>query len=304
MMTASTLANRTGLAPTRATRTSRTSPTPSRTPDAVTVTFRRMRFCLDSLPKHWAMDSAGVSHFWNVLSCGFPAAELFFIRAARPFMAEVTDPKLLRELKAFAGQEGHHAHHHKAFNDALKKAGLEIEKYEGWFTTVLDTLWNGSSPKGRLALTAALEHLATVFATQYLEQTRVSRGVADDVDAMWTWHALEELEHKAVCFDLFQAVGGSYSLRVGAMGLAVPLVFTLVLAGQADLIRRDVGMPSVGELVSTWRYFASRRGIFPQAARAIASYFHPDFHPWQEDTSALTEANHPRYQSFSVARAK
>jgi len=141
-----------------------------------------------------------------------------------------------------------------------------------------------------------------VFATQYLEHTRVSEGVAADVDALWTWHSLEELEHKSVCFDLFQAIGGSYAERTFAMGVAVPLVFILVLTGQADLIRRDPGALSARELATTLRYFVSRTGVFPRAARAIARYFHPDFHPWQEDTKELTATNRPRYQGFALQR--
>ncbi len=43
--------------------------------------------------------------------------------------------------------------------------------------------------------------------------------------AFWRWHAAEELEHKAVAFDLFERLAGGYVLRV-ASALAA-LVFSM-----------------------------------------------------------------------------
>jgi len=42
------------------------------------------------------------------------------------------------------------------------------------------------------------------------------------------WHALEEIEHKGVAFDVYEAVGGGYLRRALAM-LWVTVLFALTL---------------------------------------------------------------------------
>ena len=37
------------------------------------------------------------------------------------------------------------------------------------------------------------------------------------VRALWVWHALEEVEHKSVAFDVYRAAGGGYIRRVALM---------------------------------------------------------------------------------------
>ena len=45
---------------------------------------------------------------------------------------------------------------------------------------------------------------------------------------LWMWHALEEIEHKGVAFDVYEAVGGGYLRRALAM-LWVTVLFALTL---------------------------------------------------------------------------
>nr|WP_317622487.1 MULTISPECIES: metal-dependent hydrolase [unclassified Ketobacter] len=45
----------------------------------------------------------------------------------------------------------------------------------------------------------------------------MSGALHGDPDALklWLWHALEENEHKAVAFDVYQQVSGNYLIRAG-----------------------------------------------------------------------------------------
>ncbi|SHY70081.1 metal-dependent hydrolase [Mycobacteroides abscessus subsp. abscessus] len=60
-----------------------------------------------------------------------------------------------------------------------------------------------------LAVTAAAEHFTAVLAERLLgdEDFRAIPGDAE-VWNLLKWHALEELEHKSVAFDVFRSVGG------------------------------------------------------------------------------------------------
>lgn len=183
----------------------------SRTPSTVRVTVRRMRLPFEraTTSTRWAMDNACISHFWNVLSCSFPHVERFIIDAARPFLHVVTDEKLRREIDAFIGQEGHHAHQHRRFNAVMREAGLDTERYERWFEGVLAAMNRVFGPTSKLALTAAFEHFASVFTAHYLRHAAPSRQAPPEIDAAARWHAVEEIEHKSVSFDLYRAVRGA-----------------------------------------------------------------------------------------------
>ena len=275
----------------------------SRTPHTVRVTVRRMRLPLEcaTTRTHWAMDNACISHFWNVLSCSFPHVERFFIDAARPFVHAVTDEKLRRELDAFIGQEGHHAQQHRRFNAVMREAGLDTERYERWFEGVLAAMDRVFGPTSKLALTAAFEHLASVFAAHYLRHTTPSRQAPQEIDALWRWHAVEEIEHKSVSYDLYHAVQGGYAHRVVMMLGVFPVLTLLVLAAHADLVRRDVGMPARGELVQALRYLFGAAGVLRTAVRAVMRYVEPRFHPWDVDDSALIERSREHYARYVIA---
>jgi hypothetical protein len=275
-------------------------PTWSRTPRTVRVVARRVRLPLEggAARAHWAMDSPCISHFWNVLSCSFPHVERFFIDAARPFVHAVGDEKLRREVAAFIGQEGHHAQQHRRFNAVLREAGLDTARYERWFAGVLTALNRVFGPTSRLALTAAFEHLASVFAAHYLRHTLPSRETPREIDALWRWHAAEEIEHKSVTFDLYRAVQGGYGQRVVAMFGVFPVLTLLVLAAHVDLVRRDVGLPERADAVQALGYLFGRSGIVRTAFLAAVRYAGPRFHPWDVDDSALIEQSREHYARY------
>lgn len=69
-----------------------------------------------------------------------------------------------------------------------------------------------------LAVTSALEHY-TATLTETLLGSEDARAMFDTGEArdLLLWHVLEEYEHKAVAFDVFQTVSGSHRIRVGVM---------------------------------------------------------------------------------------
>ncbi len=91
----------------------------------------------------------------------------------------------------------------------------------------------------QLATTIALEHFTAIVAHQLLTNPKATEGMHPNVKPLWLWHAVEETEHKAVCFDVYQQVGGGYLNR--ALNMArVMLGFLLgISAIQMSLLRAD-----------------------------------------------------------------
>ncbi|MGK7644011.1 metal-dependent hydrolase, partial [Salmonella enterica] len=54
----------------------------------------------------------------------------FFIESVRHYQDRITDPELREAIRAFIGQEGHHAKEHKGLNEFLTRRGLPIDKID------------------------------------------------------------------------------------------------------------------------------------------------------------------------------
>jgi predicted metal-dependent hydrolase len=109
----------------------------------------------------------------------------------------------------------------------------------------------------------------------------------------WGWHAAEETEHKAVCFDLYVAAGGGW-LRRAIMFLVVSLAFYFLFFMRAYLyLLRTDRHPRPQKRSSTVSLKQARfalRGPVGFAFGAVVHYLRPSFHPWQRDNRALMEA--------------
>ena len=57
-----------------------------------------------------------------------------------------------------------------------------------------------------LADTAASEHMTAIMAHGFFERREVLEHTDPRIRAMYAWHSIEEVEHKAVCFDVLTKV--------------------------------------------------------------------------------------------------
>src|SRR3546814_11214797 len=73
-------------------------------------------------------------------------------------------------------------------------------------------------PSVQLAVTAAAEHFTSVLAEQILaEDSFADQDLPEDVKDLFRWHALEECEHKAVAYDVYQRCVGNAAVRLATM---------------------------------------------------------------------------------------
>ena len=257
------------------------------------VPTRRISFeaSLQDLPRHFAADGDLItSHVAAGLSAVFPDGEDFFVRSVRHFRDQITDPELKRQVAGFIGQEAMHGREHRAFNDRLDQLGYPTKRVERITKWGLATRERLLSAKSNLAVTAALEHFTATLAELVLtdEETRGQFG-HQEVQNLFTWHALEESEHKAVAFDVYKAVGGSERTRVVTMNvlrygfvLAMTVQVMVSLAIDRETYRR-------GNLRRSWRRFRTSAILQRELWLQLKDYNRPDFHPDDRDTSALVE---------------
>jgi hypothetical protein len=259
------------------------------TPADVTLAPRPLKLDWpDDLPRHWYGGRVFATHYMNALSLTFPHGEKFFIDSVRAYRDRNQDPGLEAQIRGFIGQEGWHRHEHAGFNAWLSRIGLPAEALEARAGRKIDALKRRVHPRGWLAATVCLEHFTAIMAKDMLEHPERTVGMHPHFKRLWTWHAMEELEHKAVAYDLYQATGGRYATRVRAM-LLVSLNFAWDIGRNVvSLLRADgqLWKPTVW-----WEglsfLFGPRNGLTWSILPHWAKFFRRDFHPWQEDDRAL-----------------
>jgi len=257
------------------------------------VPTRRISFeeSLQDLPKHFANDGDLISsHVAAGLSAVFPDGEDFFVRSVRHFRDQIADPDLKRQVTGFIGQEAMHGREHRVFNDRLHELGYPVKRIERFTKWGLELRTKVAPAKANLAATAALEHFTATLAEIVLTdaETRNMFG-HPEVQNLFTWHALEESEHKAVAFDVYKAVGGTERLRVWTMTflrwgfvLGMVLQTAISLLGDRDTYRPRVLFPSL-------RRFLKSPVVSLSVWRQLKDYNRRDFHPDDSNTDALVE---------------
>ena len=240
---------------------------------------------------HWHEAGAVLTHFINAMSLTFPEGERFFIHSVRHFRDRITDPALRQAVTAFIGQEAMHGREHEAYNARLAEAGLPVQALEAAVARFFRLLENRLPPAAQLSITIAQEHYTAIVADLLLEHPELVAGAPPKLAALWKWHALEEIEHKAVAFDVYEmAMGrgaGAYALRAGSMLATTAGFFAMVLACQGAMIAADRRPGGRRGTRGFLRFLLDpRAGLVRRLARPWADYFRPAFHPWQHDNRA------------------
>jgi len=253
-------------------------------------------------PRHWFDDDPYQTNVMNALSMIFPEGERYFIAAVRSLREYAKDPTLDAQVRGFLAQESLHRREHDAFNDWLRSTGIDVDFFYGVMRDALRVDEPITSKRWRLAVTCALEHFTAIIAEEWLTRTELRESAHPNVRPLWTWHALEELDHKAVAFDVYRAAGGTYPMRAVAMVLITIGFVGLAADFHTRLMIKDRQLFNVKSyLKGGWKCWGPR-GYFTSLLPAWLRYFKRDFHPWQQDDSELI-ARYERELGIDVDRA-
>ena len=219
------------------------------------------------------------------------------MESVRAFEAHVNDPKLREDVKLFSRQEAQHGAAHTAYNRALEAQGIKVERIVRGIGAQKRWAQRELSPKMQLALTAAAEHLTATLAEGILEFAPfVSDSAHPQMRALFLWHAVEEVEHKAVAFDVYcEAARGDYVTRALAMVYFTLYLHVRVAAIMGHMFDVDESEPgearprtSRSRMVASglWRMYGPQ-GFLTRMVPSYLAWFKPGFHPW--DTGMPTQ---------------
>ena len=228
--------------------------------------------------RYWLGGNALGTHIANGVNMLFPAGERFFVRSVNHYLDRVKNPVLREQVRGFFGQEGRHAREHELAFKLLEDQGFDPKPFLRFYEWLAyDVLERISPAELRLASTAACEHFTAIMAENTL-RLRVLDEADPVMKALLLWHSAEEIEHRAVAFDVLQEINPSYLLRVAGMFMAATTLSGFWTVGALMLLRQDKQLYRA-RLKAEWKVVRERRRAEPIFVRGIREYLKRDFHP-------------------------
>lgn len=278
----------------------------------VPLKHRRTTFDFSGVPRHWLAGDPFMTRLIDAMSINFPDGERFFMASVRNYEQRVTDPALREDIRLFVRQEAQHGFVHEQFNNLMNSQGVKADSIVRGLQFEMKIAQRLLPKKWQLAVTAAAEHLTATLGEGFLElMPEILTEGHPAMRALYAWHAVEEVEHKAVAFDVYQkAADGDYATRAAAM-----VVFTLFLHIRVALIMRHMfkadGIRVFPGVLARgmWKLYGPG-GIMPVVVPRYLLWFKPGFHPWDTRLprrAAAWMAEYDRHQdplqAFDVAFA-
>ncbi|ROO30216.1 metal-dependent hydrolase [Salinisphaera orenii] len=241
----------------------------------------------------WHQAGPNVTQFMNALSLFFPAGERMFIDAVRAYRDEIPDPDLRKAATAFIGQEAMHSREHIEYNQLMDAAGLPASELDAQVWAHTEYVKKHSSKVTPLLMTIALEHFTALMGDTLLRHPEQMAGSQEDYERMWRWHALEEVEHKAVAFDVYEKCVGrgpkAYAMRSAIMLTTTATFWPHVMMFYRRLAAADPACREAG-----WRghlhlanFMLGKPGYLRRLLPEYLAYFRYSFHPWQQNNADL-----------------
>ena len=241
----------------------------------------------------WNGGSMVRSHFWNCMSSLLPNIEFCAIRSLMPLMKLIDDPKLCGEVKQFCDQETAHGTNHSRFNSQLLHTRYPfLRKLENWERWLFSKMADLFPRRLFLSLFVAVEHWTAAFSQYGLAEPDAWFEKCDNtMFALWEWHAVEELAHKSVCYDVYRYFKGAYlSLVIGMVLLLFLIMLPGIMLRLVYMFAKDGIAWRFSSYRELLRYLLGKQGILRKTFGDFLSFFNPRYRPWNIDSRPLIEA--------------
>ncbi len=246
-----------------------------------TITVRRPNFDWPSdLPVHPLPNDPSRSCELVALSFTLPYLEPYLIRTMRVAAKEVAEPDLAAEMKAFSGQEAQHFKNHARVNDVVRSklspsSAVQMRSLEDALEADYRRFSAEKSLAFNLAYAEGFEAMTFALARSVLRVADVEGAVPEWANLI-AWHLAEEVEHRTVTFDAYEAIVGRYPHRI-AVGSYAQVHFLRHLLKMAKVLQND----TVGADVSLRQVVVQavkrnwRNGTIPGTLRTLSPMYNP-----------------------------
>lgn len=231
-----------------------------------------------------------ISAMWVALSASFPAGEAEFIKSVGLFEHQIGDHKLKAQVRDFAHQEAHHSLQHRRVNRMFDRLGYRTDKLNLAFKDELKKREHKWSPEKRLARTVCAEHVTAVMAHHALTHPAHMAHFPESFRHLFLWHAIEEIEHKSVAFDVYQECVGDVKLLHKEYKRFTRFEFPYkIWLSSRYLLKKFDHKVTWRERRELWVFLYGKGGLISDMKAFYREFLERDFHPWNHDDSELVE---------------
>lgn len=267
----------------------------------ITIRARDAHFEINETDRvYWHGGDPARTLIYNAMSTLFPEGEYLFMDSVRAHSDRVRDPVLKAQVKAFLRQEALHSREHVDYNLALDSQGFSASRLHELAGKRLGIV-RRMGPRRMLACTCALEHFTATFGHELLSDPSYLEGADRKFKELWTWHCIEEIEHKSVAFDVYREsyTGfGAYIVRARVMFLAMIVFGSMIVVHIAHLLKDHGLSRSPKAWAGVLNYLFGRPGLFRRMIPSLLWYMTPGYHPWNRDNRQLIASSEARLQAL------
>jgi len=268
------------------------------------VVRSNLDFKLSEIPRYWFDGDPFLTRMFDALSLTFPDGERYFIQSVRLFRDQIKDPDLQKRVADFIRQEAQHGIAHDKMNNLMREQGMPVDQFIQRLNYMMNYDLKNRSPEYNIAVTAAAEHLTALMAETFYGQKDTLRNAHPFVRAMFAWHAIEEMEHRDVAFDVMKDVAKTPEwLRQFTLLITTFLMFGFTIYRANVMLKHD-GFSPLQRLQMNIRglpWFFGKKGTLTRMGKQYRDWFKKDFHPSQHPVIAqydvwvetLTETGDP-----------
>ncbi len=282
----------------------RTAARPNTAPAIQQRNFRATKPDISS--RHWVRQDAFATALFNALSVVFPYAEAFMARSVHPWQNRLPE-HLAIDVRNFVQQESSHAREHGRMNEVLIDAGYDIKPLESTIKS-FTSFFRQRNEMTSLTATMCIEHFTAIFAAEMLKNDHHLFDADPEMHELWVWHAIEEVEHKAVAFDVWNYAARDWSetrkyLTRSTMLILVTISFLFNRTrGQMQLLKQD-GISAGPAFRGLMAHCFARGGVARSIFKPWLSFFRPSFHPWDHNDRDLLTKGEAMLVEMAKAKA-
>lgn len=253
------------------------------------VVRTNLDFKLDEIPRFWFGGDPFLTRMFDALSLTFPDGERYFIQSVRLFRDQITDPELQKRVADFIRQEAQHGIAHDKMNDMMRKQNMPVDQFITRLNKMMGYDLKHRSAQFNIAVTAAAEHLTALMAETFYAYKDTLREAHPYVRALFAWHAIEEMEHRDVAFDVMKGVAKTPEFTRRATLVTTTILMFGFTIYRANVMLKHDGFNPRQRLQMNIRglpWFFGKKGKLTRMGRQYRDWFKKDFHPSQHPVIA------------------